>query len=325
MRPLSNLGLVLALTCALIGSVLGFLVGKTWVSVPDIRGEVARLQDELNQAKLNRTNTFRRFQLPRALNPSVSRTPDSTDAELSEEQQNEKRMREIYARGVEAALARTATENASLYGSVLSELGLAPEAILQVESNLIELVKEAMTAGEPMGRLAMARAAYDTNMQVLLGEEGYKQYRLFEASKPALREYEMLQKYALEKRGLSLDPAEAPVFVDLMREAGATTTESWAGPYDPLPRPVAGSLAIEQMETDYNALVDKANALLDAAVAAGLSEEYVQLLEDYYTDTAQRAYDNWVFWSKPREEREAIIQAEMAKGMGPPVPFDNVK
>jgi hypothetical protein len=313
MRPVLHLGLVLGLACALIGAVLGFLVGKSWGSVPDLRAEVARLQDELNQAKLNRTNAFRRFQIARDLNRSVSRTPDSTDAELSEDQLHEKRMREIYERGVSAFLARTVTENAALYGPVLSELGLAPEAIRQVETNLVELLKEAMTAGEPMGKLAMARAAYDTNMQVLLGEEGYKQYRLFEASKPALREYEMLQKYALEKRGLSLDPGDAPVFVDLIREAGATTTESWAGPYDPLPRPVAGTLAIEQMESDYNALVEKANALLDAAVASGLSEEYVQLLQDYYTDTAQRAYEDWAFWNKSPEEQRAIDDARIQR------------
>jgi hypothetical protein len=132
-------------------------------------------------------------------------------------------------------------------------------------------------------------------------------------SKPALREYEMLRQYAIEKRGWILDPAEAHLFVDLMREAGATTTVTWGGPYDPLPRPMAGDLAIEQMEPEYNALVDKANSLLDAAVASGISEEYIQLLQEYYTDKAQQAYDEVVHWNKPREEREAIRDAHQAE------------
>ena len=91
------LTLRLAITCALIGSVLGFLVGKAWISVPDLRGEVARLQGELNQAKLGRTNAFRRFQLPRAVIQPVS--PESTEAELSEEQQRENIKRELSQRG----------------------------------------------------------------------------------------------------------------------------------------------------------------------------------------------------------------------------------
>ncbi len=307
MRPLSCLSFGLALICAFIGSGLGFLVGKAWVSVPDLRDEVARLQAELNQAKLARTKSYRRFHIPRALIQPVS--PESTEAELSEEQQREKIKREVIRRGIEAALARKAAEDAELYEPVLQELGLTPEAITQVRSNLVELHKKADTAGEPMGQLAIARAEYDNQMRSLLGEDAYERYRLFEASKPALREYEMLRQYAIEKRGWSLDSAQAHVFIDLMRDAGATTTVTWDGPYDPLPRPIAGSFLIEALEPEYNVLVDKANSLLDSAVTSGISEEYIELLEEYYTDKAQEAYDKMVYWHMSPEERRAADDA----------------
>ena len=319
MGTLLRKDLRLALTCALIASVVGFIVGKEWAAVPDLRDEVARLEAELNQTKLNRKNAFKPFAPSGAVRRSVRPPVDDAQAELSEEQQREKLKSEFYQRGIDALVARTAAENAGQYGPVLSELGLAPEAILQVRSNLVELHKEANTAGKPMGELALARAAYDNDMRSLLGEDGYKRYRMFEASKPALREYEMLREYALDKRGLTLDPVEVRVFVDLIREAGATTTETWHGPYDPLPRPISGALAIEQLEADYKTLVDKANSLLDAAVTSGISDESFQLLQDYYTDKAQQGYDEWVFWNRPAEEREAEMdarQAELQKTVG---------
>jgi hypothetical protein len=310
----------LALTCALIASVVGFLVGKESGAVPDLRDEVARLEAELNQARLSQTKAFRIIARPGAAMPPVRPTAENAQPDLSLEQLREKLKREVIQRGVDAALATAAAENSAQYEAVLSYLGLAPEAIFQVQSNLVDLHKKAMTAGEPMGQLAQARADYDDNMRSLLGEDEYKRYRLFEASKPALREYEMLREYALGKRGWSLDPAEAPIFVDLMRYAGATTTVTWHGPYDPLPKPISGALAIEQMEADYRGLVEKANSLLESAVASGISDDYVQLLQDYYTDKTEEAYEEWVFSNKPFEEMKAIIdsrvQEELQKKIG---------
>jgi hypothetical protein len=239
---------------------------------------------------------------------------------LAEDQQRQQLRSEILQRGLQAVLARTAADKTAQYAPVLSELGLGPEVIAQVQSNLVEVHRKAITAGEPMLELARSRAAHDAEMRSLLGDNGYQQYRLFEASKPALREYEMLREYALAKGGPQLDPAEAHVFVDLMREAGATSTVTGDGPYDPLPHPVSGTMALEKMESDYQTLARKANSLLDAAGAAGLSEEHLQLLQNYYTDRVQKFYDEWVFWSMPREEREAIIQAEMDANSGPLVP-----
>ena len=72
---------------------------------------------------------------------------------------------------------------------------------------------------------------------------------------------------------------------------------------------MAGALLVEQMEPEYNALVDKANSLIDAAVAFGLSEESIQLLHDYYSDKASQAYDKLVYWNMPPEERRAADDA----------------
>jgi hypothetical protein len=191
-------------------------VGKTFVSVPDLRGEVARLQDELNQAKLDRTKSLRRSQLPRTRIQPVR--PEIAESEVSEDEQREKLKRDVFRGGMEAVLARKAAENADLYEPVLQELGLAPEAIIQVRSNLVEVHKKAIAAGEPMMELARSRSAHDANMRSLLGEEGYQQYRLFEASKPALRSIRMTH--------------HASGWFDRLREAdcdGATQEATTAG------------------------------------------------------------------------------------------------
>jgi len=151
-------------------------------------------------------------------------------------------------------------------------------------------------------------SAYDNNLRSLLSEDGYKRYRDYEKSKPARREYEMIKEHAATKLGLSLDAGQADSIVALIRDAGATTTETWHGPYDPLPRPVAGAELVDQMQADYLSLLNNANSLLTAAAESGMSEEYLQILQEYYTDKTQAGYDKWIFWNRPIEDTRAEIR-----------------
>ncbi len=70
-------------------------------------------------------------------------------------------------------------------------------------------------------------------------------------------------------------------------------------------------------------LVDKANALLAAAAQSGVSEEYLQLLQKYYTDKTQAGADKWADWNRPfdairAEVRVRTVQEIEAQRAGTP-------
>ena len=78
----------------------------------------------------------------------------------------------------------------------------------------------------------------------------------------------MIKEHAATKSGHFLDEGEADKVVDLIRDDGATTTVTWHGPYDPLPRPIAGAEAIDKLQTDYLALDSQHRVAVPASRAS---------------------------------------------------------
>jgi hypothetical protein len=218
-------------------------------------------------------------------------------------------------RAVDEMVNRAAAESADGYRGLLSDLALDGTTIDQLQSNLVALHYMAVDAGDPLTELAIARSRYDEYMRSLLDEDAYKRYRKYEESKPAVREYEMIKEYAAVKRGVMLDEGETAKLVDLIRDAGATTTESWHGPYDPLPRPIAGAEAIDKLQTDYLSLVNSADSLLASAYEAGVPEELLHILKEYYTDKTQAGHDKWIYWNRPIEDIRAEIRVRAGQEM----------
>jgi hypothetical protein len=313
-KPLTN-DLRLTLGWAVVAVFVGFLAGSQWANAPGLREEIARLQAELNESKLRHENPSRALEPPSVVKRSVATAGQIQQPTLPEGQQLQRLKDEAYQRALDAWVARTATQNADEYGFLLSEFGLGPEEVLQVRTNLVQLHEKANIAGMPMLELAMARSSYDEMMRSLLSDDDYERYRAYEMSKPALREYEMLTEYALTKHGVSLDPDQGGQLVALIQAAGATTTETWHGPYDPLPKPAAGRAVIENAALRYDTLVTRANSLVEAAAASGVTEDYQALLQEYYTDKAQEMYDGWLYMNRPAAEIRAEIRARMREEM----------
>jgi hypothetical protein len=293
----------------MLGALSGFFLGNQLARRPDGLEEIARLQSELSRLRLNRANASKARELTRPATRSTGSIASQQPLISEEELEAFKAFQEERARqAIDELVARTSAESASEYERLFSDLGLEEGTIRQVQSSLIDLHYKAVTAGDPLGELALARSAYDNNLRSLLSEDAYKRYRDYEKSKPARREYEMIKEYAAAKLGLSLDASQAEQIIALIKDAGATTTETWHGPYDPLPRPLAGAELVDQMQAEYLSLVNNANSLLTAVGESGMSEEDLQVLQQYYTDKTQAGYDKWVFWNRPIEDIRAEVR-----------------
>jgi hypothetical protein len=314
---------VVAIIAVLIAGLVGFLIGKESSKAPAQHATNPTAEPSLNPVKRD---------LPRTTRPQFSQAPIVPvrlqsgleimgDQALSQEELDafEAWAKESQKQAVEEMIARTAAESAEDYFTQLSGFGLDPEEIQQLQSELTELHRKAVAAGDPLQELVLARNDYDQSLRSLLSEHDYQRYREYEARKPAVREYDLLAEYATQ-HGLSLDPAEADRIIGLIKDAGATTTEAWHGPYDPLPSPIAGEAAIEKMRQDYTTLVDKANSLVEAAAESGLSSEYTRLLVDYYTEKTQKAFDFRNFVNRPIEEVAADIRASTREAMAEQLP-----
>lgn len=228
---------------------------------------------------------------------SPTNQPAQKSLSLAERQaEKERRFHEDF-------VIKTAAERDSEYTRIFSGLGLGVEESERFKSNRVELHRKAIEAGEPLMALMKARKEYDSEIRAALGEENYRQYRDYEESKPAVREYEMLRDYALNTKNLAIDPAYSGKIIQLVREAGAATTETWDGPYDPLPHPTLGlEMSTNEMNQQILVLSESSSVLLERARQAAIPNEYTQLLTDYYAKKLDEMEKQRAFFSRPEEE-----------------------
>lgn len=212
---------------------------------------------------------------------------------------------------------RTAAANSAEYDKLFADLGISPEIAEHVKSNSIVLHKQAIEAGKPLETLLRTRYQHDKELRAKLSEADYQRYRQYEEQKPATREYDMLRDFAWKVRGVALNPAEADTLIQLIAKAGATTTETWHGPYDPAPRPIVGLESMVARQRDrLNHLKNSSDKLLDAVRQAELAEEVKQLIQEYYNATVQEKEREIRFMDRPEDEvRNDIYRfdAEMLK------------
>lgn len=200
-------------------------------------------------------------------------------------------------------VSRTASENDPDYTRLFTELGLKPDKGELFKSRLTDLHRKAIAAGEPMTELLHARLAFDEEIHAALGDENYHRYRDYEESKPARREYELLREFATKSNNLALDPAFSGKIIGLIKDAKATTTETWHGPYDPPPRPGVGKqMVLNGITHQLFELRHASSNLVQALPKSVLPNEYQRLLKDYYSSKVDEKERAIAFFSLPEEE-----------------------
>src|SRR5262245_41208701 len=212
----------------------------------------------------------------------------------------------------------TAEELSAEYSRVFSQFVIDPDRIQHFKSNLMQIHRQAIAAGEPLMELIKARNAYYNEVRSSLGEENYAHYRKYEESKPAVREYQMLAEFSLNEKKIPLDSAYTEQIVQLIKDSGATTTERWDGPYDPLPRPASGrEMIINALNQRFDALKEASSRLPEGAREAGIPDDYIRLIEAYYAKKLLENQQEISWMARPdeeiRQETEQKIEAMINK------------
>src|SRR5439155_5816751 len=127
----------------------------------------------------------------------------------------------------------------------------------------------------------------------------------------------LLEKYS-SANNIAVDPAFSEKIIQLIKDAGATTTETWHGPYDPLPRPAVGQEMVRnQLYQALIALRQSSKNLIESARQSGIPDEYSQLLANYYADKIREKTQQFEFSSLPAEERrrqaDKFFEAQIEK------------
>jgi hypothetical protein len=163
--------------------------------------------------------------------------------------------------------------------AALSRLGLTSQQIEEFNRRRRVLHSLAVSAGDTRAALATARLDFDQMMKSTLNTEGYEAYRAYEASKIAQREVSVMVG--------EVDKADEPdiqaVLVGLIGEAGVQTATSWDGPYDPLPEPSVGAVAVQKVAQNELADLEKTTQVLfQMANSKRLPSETLVSLKNYY-------------------------------------------
>lgn len=217
-------------------------------------------------------------------------------------------------------VAQAAAEDSAAYGRWFETLGLDKSKAGMIRAELINLHHLAISAGEPLRELKQARQKFDKLVKEILGDEHYSKYRQFEESKPARRELALLRKFAWEQHNTALDPAWEETLIDMIRIAGATTTESWHGPYDPAPRPMVGEEAINHMRSQISDLKKSYSVFREKLISSGIPPAHQGVVLDYYARTIDGLEKNLTFWDRPISEiiaeNEKMIEERIKREVG---------
>ena len=283
---------------------------------------VGQLEHELALEKERHPSQTNTSPIPFAYQPLKARVLPAADqsAISSDSNAHAAILREDYrARFFERVVSNTAARRDAADSAMLSELGVTPEQAGTVKSNLVELHRKAIAAGEPLSDLIKARVDYDAAMQTLLGESNYLRYRAYEESKPAQRELELLREYAANSSDMHIDDSVRDELVRMIKASGATSTEMWHGPYDPLPRPAYGQqMCNQRLQENINDLIAHANVLISDAASSDLPAAYQELLVGYYRSRVQEQAGAIGFFSRPLDEIRSEIRAINRSDLGRP-------
>ncbi len=184
------------------------------------------------------------------------------------------------------SLAATIGSNrAPELGQLFSSFGLDPEVSQQLQDHRKKINEAVVQAEGGTLQLLKARKDYDDRVRSLLSEEDYAKYYQYEASRPAQSEYDKVKQYA-RQQNVTLDPNYQSSIVSLIQQTKAYTEPAVWGPYDNLPQPLVGRAdMIAYVQGVFDDLTAKRSQIAAQAGAAGLPDEYKNVLDAYFQQT----------------------------------------
>ena len=126
-------------------------------------------------------------------------------------------------------------------------------------------------------------------------------------AKPYRREADYIGAFADEWK-VAIDPQFRKRLVELLQEFRLHTTESWDGPYDPAPRPLAGIGPVVADIDEYTSRLTTGLPGFTAKAADELPPELLKLVKEYYALKLQEFAESRAQASMTPEERMAEMR-----------------
>jgi len=195
--------------------------------------------------------------------------------------------RKLMEDGIRKFSAQIGSNNAPKLDAIFAQLGVAAEAGEQLKTHQQKIALASLQAEQAIQQVLTARNEYDKRVQGLLPSDAYTEYRQYEASQAAVREYDGITAYA-SQNNLQIDPAYAGQIQALIQGSQAYTRGWWHGPYDILPPIGVGQQMVTQQLFDQISQINQTvGELRQSAATVGLPEQYVSLLDGYYSQIIQ--------------------------------------
>lgn len=168
------------------------------------------------------------------------------------------------------------------YMPLFTELGLDEAQIRQLLQDISRLHLGASRVNSETIRLARERNQYDKKLKSLLEPDAYEKYKAFESKKGVRTEVSEMGSYFAERHFVPTESAIQSIQTAL-EHFPAITTETWHGPYDPIPRPLMGKEVISRMD---ELIAGAENQLpgLTTELSQSLSQEELVHVAGYYSN-----------------------------------------
>ncbi len=262
-----------------------FLGGR---SAETLREELAQVRAE------NELNSHRQVhvgQQSSIAHGSSNRTTVSTSRDKiarRPQETREDRVGSINQHVLSNLVAQTYLEESKAYATLLSGLGASPQDAELLSTRRLTIHAKAIAAGEAVAEVQRERLAYDAQARSTLGEERYEEYRRFEGLKPAAREAGLVSDYA-RAQGVEIPPEVLSTLIPLIARAGATTTETAHGPYDPPVVSAIGKEAVlDHLQETVTRLQESIEPLNEAIVGSSIPERYRLVTQQYFAQRLEK-------------------------------------
>ncbi len=196
------------------------------------------------------------------------------------------------------------------YAPLFDRLNLDNDQKSHFLEKLNDLHEAAIYSGESTLALMLARIEYDSEIKLALGEDNYREYRRIEASRVAEREVDIFREDAKSK-SIQVPENELKQIGSIFEKIGLQTRESWDRPYDPIPRPAAGSEMVAGNIESEISTISNALSLFRQSTDNTVKPETVALVENYLHEEIDRLNKSLVAVRMTPEERmQSYVEIE---------------
>lgn len=293
--------------------VAGYLSADKSRELNQLRQRLAVLEESKESLTLQDPSTPFKFQ--RGETPE--RAPLPTEEEKVESQRlfMEKADRERRI----SSINKKWEDRASVYNKVFTELGLNETQSAEFQAKLKSVHLTATYAETFSSDLQAEKLQFKKELKEQIGEEAYKRFQDYEEKKHPRNDVSSFEEFLKSKNaGIHLTDDQKAMLSSTIKAIGATLSFSYDGPFDQLPTPISineinHQEMVQKAESEIPLLAAKGEAVVQAAMEAGLPETTAQWLVEFYANKVAEKQQDVEFLRVPADVRAQMMIEEMER------------